>query len=259
MTFTKLDHSIITSTLWCEELHVRVLWITMLAMTDSEGRVTATIPGLARLANISMDQCVEGIEKFMSPDQFSRTKTNDGRRIEEIDGGWKLLNFKKYRGETSTERTRKWREKNRDVTVTSRDVTGRHDRHTDTDTDKKKNKDQRASSPRFFYPEDYEELWRNYPAESKGSKREGLKEWKRLKPRPDTSMILRAFEEHSRSAGRKLKCGEFVASLPHFCRYLKRAMWEDCEIDDRNPDMVKMDATKAELQKLMKKTKESLK
>lgn len=33
----------------------------------------------------------------MSPDAYSRTPDNEGRRIEPIDGGWRLLNHEKYR------------------------------------------------------------------------------------------------------------------------------------------------------------------
>jgi hypothetical protein len=33
----------------------------------------------------------------LAPDPDSRTKTDKGRRIEEIDGGWRLINYVKYR------------------------------------------------------------------------------------------------------------------------------------------------------------------
>ncbi len=71
--------------------------MTMLAMCDKDGRVFASIPGLARRANISLPDTITALECFKSPDEFSRTKEFDGRRIEEIDGGWRLLNHAKYR------------------------------------------------------------------------------------------------------------------------------------------------------------------
>jgi hypothetical protein len=44
---------------------------------------------------------VESVEKaidcFLSADPYSRTKAFDGKRIECIDGGWRLLNHRKYR------------------------------------------------------------------------------------------------------------------------------------------------------------------
>lgn len=97
MTFTKLFSSITASTVWCESSDTRVVWITMLAMADKHGRVWASIPGLAKEAAVSVDACRVAIEKFLSPDPDSRTQDAEGRRIEPIDGGWRLINHAKYR------------------------------------------------------------------------------------------------------------------------------------------------------------------
>lgn len=97
VTFTKLFASITESTVWCEPDSTRLAWITMLAMADSKGRVWASIPGLANRARISVDATRTAITTFLSPDPDSRTPDYEGRRIEPIDGGWRLLNHEKYR------------------------------------------------------------------------------------------------------------------------------------------------------------------
>jgi hypothetical protein len=97
MTFTKLFSSITESTVWCEPDRVRIVWITMLAMADSRGRVWASIPGLANRARVPVDDAKAAIERFLAPDEYSRTPDNDGRRVVPIDGGWRLLNHEKYR------------------------------------------------------------------------------------------------------------------------------------------------------------------
>lgn len=97
MSYTKLDNSIVTSTVWREPNHVRLLWITMLALADRHGEVMASIPGLADMARISVEECHDGIRRLMAPDQWSRTKDDEGRRIREIDGGWFIINHAKYR------------------------------------------------------------------------------------------------------------------------------------------------------------------
>jgi len=97
MTFTKLFSSITESTVWCEPDRVRLVWITMLAMADSRGRVWASVPGLANRARVPVEDAEKAIDCFLSPDKYSRTSDNDGRRIEPIDGGWRLLNHEKYR------------------------------------------------------------------------------------------------------------------------------------------------------------------
>ena len=97
MGFTKLFDALIYSTVWREEMHVKVTWITMLALADRHGTVMASIPGLADAAKVSLTQCEDALERLASPDPYSRTKDYEGRRIEGIDGGWMLLNYAKYR------------------------------------------------------------------------------------------------------------------------------------------------------------------
>lgn len=116
-SFTKLFSSITESTIWAEPDHVRIAWITMMAMADMKGRVYATIPGLAGRARVSVEQCEEALEKFKAPDKYSRSREHDGRRIADIDGGWVLLNHEKYRAmrdhEKGKERKRNWAAKDR--------------------------------------------------------------------------------------------------------------------------------------------------
>lgn len=78
-------------------MHVKVVWITMLALADRKGIVFASLPGLADAARVSMEQCEDAIARLAAPDEYSRTKDFEGRRIEDVDGGWKLLNYIKYR------------------------------------------------------------------------------------------------------------------------------------------------------------------
>ncbi len=70
--------------------------------------------------------CDSALEKFKGPDQRSRTPDNDGRRIEQLEEGWLVLNYIAFRERLSNdpktvatrERVRKHRER-----VTKRYVT----------------------------------------------------------------------------------------------------------------------------------------
>jgi hypothetical protein len=125
--FTKLFADIIDSTIWREDLSTKVVWITMLAKADKNGIVRSSVPGLADAARVSLPQCQDALQKFLSPDEWSRTKDHDGKRIMETDGGWILLNYQKYRKmrdeeETriaTAERVRKHREKHSVTNVTN--------------------------------------------------------------------------------------------------------------------------------------------
>lgn len=96
-SYTKLFSTIVTSTIWSEPASTCKVWVTMLAVVDRRGHVMSSIPGLARLANVSLQECEAALATFLAPDPYSRTKDNEGRRIAEIDGGWLLLNYAKYR------------------------------------------------------------------------------------------------------------------------------------------------------------------
>ena len=95
--YTKLFASILHSTVWAESQPTRLVWITMLAMCDQYGTVSSSVPGLARAAGVSRQECDNALKSFLSPDPDSRTKDYEGRRIEAVDGGWLLLNHGKYR------------------------------------------------------------------------------------------------------------------------------------------------------------------
>jgi hypothetical protein len=153
MTFTKLFGSITASTVWLEPSDTRVVWITMLAMADRRGRVFASVPGLAKEAVVAVESCREALAKFMAPDPDSRTKVADGRRIEEIEGGWRLINYSKYRAIRDEEERRAYKaEKQREYrTVDNVDKSGQcgpplttvdagaHNAEAEADTEKKQN------------------------------------------------------------------------------------------------------------------------
>ena len=130
--YTKLFNSIVTSTIWTEDDKTRIVWITMLALADQNGEVHASIPGLARLAGVPLSDVESAITKFLNPDQYSRTPTNEGRRIAAIDGGWELLNHAKYRRmasladqkDANAKRQKRHRDRNATVTHSNGSVTG---------------------------------------------------------------------------------------------------------------------------------------
>lgn len=118
VAFTKLFSTITESTLWVEQPHhVRIVWITMLAMSDRDGYVAASVPGLAARARVTVAEAEEALGVFLSPDRYSRTPDYEGRRIRESMGGWELLNHGKYRRaqseDSERERKRQWAEENR--------------------------------------------------------------------------------------------------------------------------------------------------
>jgi len=104
----------------------------MLAMANQDGYVGATLKSLAILSRTTEDECRVALDTFLAPDANSSSSAHEGRRIANVEGGWTILNYERYRNAVSDdpnavsarERTRKYREKMKNsVTVTSRDVT----------------------------------------------------------------------------------------------------------------------------------------
>ena len=126
--YVKLFSSLVTSSIWVQSDSTRIVWITMLALSNADGVVLASVPGLARVAGVSLESCQEAIALLEAPDEHSRTPDMEGRRIVQVDGGWQLVNHKKYRERMATERKRemdrqrKRRQRERDVTRDSRDM-----------------------------------------------------------------------------------------------------------------------------------------
>ena len=173
--YTKLFNSIVTSTIWTEDDKTRIVWITMLALSNQHGEVMASIPGLARVAGVSVDDCEAAIVKFLSPDKYSRTADHEGRRALPINGGWELLNHAKYRAMASredtknanAERQRKFKERqkgNASVTQGNASVTqNMHIADTDADADADTKTKTKKSKAKAFSCAGFEDFWEAYP------------------------------------------------------------------------------------------------
>lgn len=146
MGYTKLWHKIVTSSIWDADDKTRILWITMLALANKDGYVESSFKSLAMLARITTDECLHALEVLSSADEDSRTKTDDGKRIAQVEGGWQIINYQKYRDSVSEdphaiqnrERQKRHREKKALLSVTSRD-------------------------PAYAYASEFASIWKLYP------------------------------------------------------------------------------------------------
>lgn len=102
--FTLLWSKILDSSIWMEDKETRLVWITLLAMKDSDGLVGAAKVALAHRARVSVEECERALNILISPDPQSMTPDNEGRRIMEVAGGWKILNNDLYRFSTDAKR-----------------------------------------------------------------------------------------------------------------------------------------------------------
>ena len=102
--FALLWAKILDSSIWMESKETRLVWITMLAMKDSEGVVMASPKALAWRARVSDGECEEALRVLSGPDRDRPGQEHEGRRIEVVEGGWRIINADKYRFSTEAKR-----------------------------------------------------------------------------------------------------------------------------------------------------------
>lgn len=235
-SFTKLFSSITESTVWGESHATRIVWITMLAMADRRGRIAASIPGLANRARVTLEEAEHALGRFLAPDKYSRTPDNDGRRIEPIDGGWKLLNYEKYREmrdhEARLEYQREWDRTHRSKSaqnpteIPTNPTNSDHNRPrpTKAEAEAEEPKPSRASrSGREGLNGAFADFWAAYPR--KKSKGAAERAW--LKVKPDEQLagqIVAAVERAKTSADWLREGGRFI---PHPATWLNAKGWMD--------------------------------
>lgn len=104
--FVKIFEQIYDSSL-SEDYLTRLVFQDFLILSDAEGVVDMTPESIARRTNVPIDVVRAGIRYLEQPDQRSRSKEQEGRRIARIDDhrdwGWRIVNYQKYREIRSTE------------------------------------------------------------------------------------------------------------------------------------------------------------
>jgi hypothetical protein len=97
MAYAKLFSTITESSLWSASKDARILFMSMLAKADQVGFVEAALPGLARLANLTMAETEGALAVLMAPDPYSKSPDCDGARVVKVERGWCLVNYEAYR------------------------------------------------------------------------------------------------------------------------------------------------------------------
>ena len=219
--YIKLFGSIIGSTIWSEDPATKVVWITMMALADRDGIVESSVPGLANFARVSIAETETALRKFQSPDPYSSTADHEGRRIEPVDGGWRLLNHAKYRLRMSPEdvrerdRIRKQRQREQQklsaksgTKCNNRDKS-RESRHTEADVPQPQNEEE--PTPLGHSPNDRKVFSGSLPSSENGEEQtpEGVVH------SPFTICAARAKQKERDASLLKAKLAVLAAAIYH--------------------------------------------
>lgn len=97
-TWAPIWSFIVDSSLWSEPDYVIKVFLTMIALKDSDHVYRGDAYKLAQRAKKTELEVLEALKVLASPDTKRIEKQQyDGRRIRAVDGGWLVLNGEKYR------------------------------------------------------------------------------------------------------------------------------------------------------------------
>ena len=98
-TWTPLWSQVVDSSLWEEKPSVRVLFVTMLALKDADHICRYDAYKLHKKANLTPEETKEALRILQNPDTRRKAfeQEFDGRRIQQVEQGWLILNGEKYR------------------------------------------------------------------------------------------------------------------------------------------------------------------
>jgi hypothetical protein len=161
--YGKIFESIYDGTL-VEDWRALITFQQFIVLCDADGILDMTPSAISRRTGIPIEHIKAGIDILENDDPYSRSPTENGRRIVRLDAhrnwGWVIVNHKQYRDlqdaemvrKQTRERVKRFREKRKNgcnVTVTDGNASNAKKRYTDTDTDTntKKKKNSRFAPP----------------------------------------------------------------------------------------------------------------
>ena len=199
----------------------------MLAITDMDGFCAASVPGLAAMARATVEETVEALRVLESPDKYSRTSAQDGRRIQKVEGGWVLINHSVYRDRERSEKRREYMKTFMAKRRASDDLLAANKANKKlTPANPSASVSASPSSPEGSaegeYSADFNTFWQEYPR--KVGKGKAWESWSKAKGRPAIANILAAVIEQKASPQWMKEAGQFI---PHPSTWLNQRRWDD--------------------------------
>lgn len=237
--FVKLFSAILDSSVWSYDSDTRIVWITLLTMADSEGRVHAAIPGIANRARVPLDVAERSLELFQAPDPHSRSDAYEGRRIAKDGRDWVILNFQEHRRrqleEAERARKRRWWRANRGKSAkldAKLDNPSENSRNLANDSTKTRPIQRQRHNNNNIYSADFEKFWEAYPKARRKGKKAAYKAWQKAEKDglPDIDTVLKAIE--SQKKDRQWQDSQFIP-LP--TTWINQGRWDD-EIENQEDD-----------------------
>ena len=120
MSWNPLFSELVTSSILHHGPTVVATWALFVASADRYGEASLTVPYVAAIMGVPIEEIEKAFEVLSSPDPHSRSSEHEGRRIVKMDNGHYYLPthaiYRKRAAKTSAaERTQRWRERRRET------------------------------------------------------------------------------------------------------------------------------------------------
>ena len=109
VNWTPLWSDILDSSVWVgTPKDVKIVWVSILALKDVDGNVTASLPAIAKKSELSIPETIKAMEYLLAPDQYSRFPDHAGRRLIPLSGqhGWHVVSHDHYKKKIQELRTK---------------------------------------------------------------------------------------------------------------------------------------------------------
>ena len=201
---------------------VILVFINLLCHSDQDGTVDRHYRAICDETGLSKERVLAALKVLESPDDESRTPTNEGRRIVRIEDhrnwGWTITNYKHYRDLCTAKDRRDYQ----------KDYMAERRRKGSVNSCKQSSKNVKTEST---YTSTFIEFWEAYP-KSVG-KAAAFKSWKKLSPPLDK--CLSTLEWQKKHSDWTKEGGKFI---PHPATWLNRGSWDDEQTTTVKPRLV---------------------
>ena len=95
MGYTKLDEGILLSSIMACDPKTFKVWISLLAACKPDGVSRVSSVALSGICRLTQEETDAAIAELSSGDSNSRSLDEEGKRIERVDGGYRIINYQK--------------------------------------------------------------------------------------------------------------------------------------------------------------------
>jgi len=203
-----------------------LVFVNLLCAADPDGIIDRHWQAIVDETGLPADRVRAALIELESPDEGSRSRNDEGRRLKRIDPerdwGWQIINFKHYRALRNQDERREYmrnlmrdKRKQQKLTPVSNSLAMLANTDTDTDTEAKKNTSPVATTP-------FDRFWKAYPR--KQGKKKAFSSWNRLQSKPEMEFILNRLTEQIQTNQWKKENGQFIP-MPE--TWINQERWND--------------------------------